>query len=46
MVDVINILNADTMLSVVSENVTASTFGTANSRFDPRRAMVGIRMEF
>lgn len=46
MVDVINVLNADTMLSVVSENVTASTFGTANSRFDPRRAMVGIRMEF
>jgi hypothetical protein len=46
MVDVINLLNSDTLLSVVSENVTSATFGAANSRFDPRRAMVGVRFEF
>jgi hypothetical protein len=46
MVDVINMLNSDTMLSVISENVTSVNFGVANSRFDPRRAMVGVRLEF
>ena len=46
MVDVVNMLNSDTMLSVTSELVTSPNFGVAASRFDPRRAMIGFRFEF
>jgi hypothetical protein len=46
MVDVINLLNADTPLSLISETVTSVNFAVADTRFDPRRAMVGVRMEF
>lgn len=46
MVDVFNLLNADTPLSIITETVTSVNFGVASSRFDPRRAMVGVRLEF
>jgi hypothetical protein len=46
MIDVLNTLNTDTLLSVISELVTSPNFGLASSRFDPRRAMVGLRFEF
>jgi hypothetical protein len=46
MIDVINLLNADTPLSLISEVVTSANFAKANARFNPRRAMVGARLEF
>ena len=46
MVDLINLLNADTPLGVITENVASSNFGLADSIFNPRRAMVGVRFEF
>lgn len=46
MVDVINLLNADTPLAIISETVTSVNFGVADTRFNPRRAMVGVRLEF
>jgi hypothetical protein len=46
MVDVINLLNADTPLTIISETVTSVNFGVANTLFNPRRAMVGVRLEF
>jgi hypothetical protein len=46
MVDVINLLNADTPLTLISEVVTSANFARADTRFNPRRAMVGLRFEF
>jgi outer membrane receptor protein involved in Fe transport len=46
MVDVINLMNADTPLAIISETVTSVNFGVADTRFNPRRAMVGVRLEF
>jgi hypothetical protein len=46
MVDVINLLNADTPLTLISESVNSVNFAKPETRFDPRRAMVGVRFEF
>jgi hypothetical protein len=46
MVDVINLLNADTPLALISEVVTSANFARADTRFNPRRAMLGLRFEF
>jgi hypothetical protein len=46
MIDVINLLNADTPLALISEVVTSANFARADTRFNPRRAMLGLRFEF
>jgi hypothetical protein len=46
MVDVINLLNADTPLTLVTENVASVNFAAPDTRFDPRRAKIGFRVEF
>jgi hypothetical protein len=46
MVDVLNLLNADTPLTIITENVASVNFARADTRFDPRRAMVALRFEF
>ena len=46
MVDVINLLNADTPLTLIQENVASVNFAVPATRFNPRRAMVGVRVEF
>lgn len=52
MVDVINLLNSETPLTIATETaLTAAgavnpSFGVADTLFNPRRAMVGVRMEF
>lgn len=46
MIDVLNLLNADTPLTLITETVTSVNFAKADTRFDPRRAMVALRFEF
>jgi hypothetical protein len=46
MVDVLNTFNIDTELTIITENVTSTSFGAADTIFNPRRAMVGLRFEF
>jgi hypothetical protein len=46
MVDVLNLLNTDTELAIITENVTSVNFALPDTRFDPRRAMVAVRFEF
>jgi Carboxypeptidase regulatory-like domain/TonB dependent receptor-like, beta-barrel len=46
MVDVINLLNADTPLTLISESVNNVNFAKPETRFDPRQAMVGVRFQF
>jgi hypothetical protein len=46
MIDVFNLLNADTPLTLITENVASVNFGKPDTRFDPRRGMIGIRFEF
>jgi outer membrane receptor protein involved in Fe transport len=46
MIDVFNLLNADTPLTLITENVASVNFAKASTRFDPRRAMIGVRFEF
>jgi hypothetical protein len=46
MVDVFNSLNVDTPIAIITENVASANFGLPDSRFNPRRAMVGLRFEF
>jgi hypothetical protein len=46
MVDVLNMLNIDTPLTISSENVASSNFAVPDTRFDPRRAMIGLGFEF
>jgi hypothetical protein len=46
MFDVLNMLNINTPLTIVTENVASSNFAVPDTRFDPRRAMIGLRFEF
>jgi Carboxypeptidase regulatory-like domain len=46
MVDVLNTFNIDTTIAIITENVASANFGLPDSRFDPRRAMLGVRFEF
>ena len=46
MVDVLNTLNIDTELTIITENVTSASFGMPDTIFNPRRAMLGLRFEF
>jgi hypothetical protein len=46
MIDVVNLLNIDTPLTLVSETVTSSSFGLGNLIANPRRAMFALRYEF
>ncbi len=46
MVDVINLLNIDTPLTLISETVTSTSFGLGNLIANPRRAMFALRYEF
>jgi hypothetical protein len=46
MVDVLNLGNVDTELTIISENVASTNFALPETRFDPRRAMFGLRFEF
>lgn len=46
MVDVINLLNIDTPITLVSETVTSAGFGRGNLIANPRRAMFAVRYEF
>lgn len=44
MLDVLNLLNDTAEEALVSDVVTATTFGRARSFVDPRRAMIGARL--
>lgn len=44
LIDVLNLLNETAEEALVSDVLTASTFGRARSFVDPRRAMIGIRL--
>lgn len=44
-VDVLNVLNNTAEESLVSDNIASPNFGKPNSFVDPRRAMLGIRMD-
>lgn len=46
MVDVFNSMNADTPLTLITENVASANFAKPDTRFAPRRAMIGLRYEF
>jgi hypothetical protein len=46
MIDVFNTLNIDTPTDIITENVASRNFGLPDTRFNPRRAMVGLRFEF
>jgi hypothetical protein len=41
---VLNVLNDPAEEGLVSENVVSSNFGLPNRFVDPRRAMVGVRV--
>jgi hypothetical protein len=43
-VDVLNVLNDTAEEGLVSENLFSSNFGLPNRFVDPRRAMVGVRV--
>jgi hypothetical protein len=44
MLDVLNVLNDTAEEGLVSDNVAASTFNQPNTFIDPRRAMLGVRV--
>jgi len=44
MFDVLNLLNDTAEESLVSDNILAATFGKPKSFIDPRRAMLGVRL--
>jgi hypothetical protein len=44
LVDVLNLLNDTAEEALVSDVITAATFGSAQSFVDPRRAMIGVRL--
>jgi hypothetical protein len=46
MVDIFNLLNMDTPTAIITENVASANFAVPDTRFNPRRAMVGVRFEF
>jgi hypothetical protein len=46
LLDVLNVLNDTAEEGLVSENLSSSNFGVPNSFVDPRRAMVGLRVNF
>lgn len=45
-VDALNLLNDTAEEALVSDNRFANTFGTARLFIDPRRAMLGVRVNF
>ena len=44
-IDVLNVLNNTAEESLVTDNIASPNFGKPNSFVDPRRAMLGIRMD-
>ena len=42
--DVLNLLGDNAEESVVSDNFSSATFGTPRLFIDPRRAMLGVRL--
>lgn len=46
MADVLNLLNIDTPLELITEIATSSNFGKGETVANPRRAMMGLRFEF
>lgn len=46
MADVINVLNLDTPIDLITQNVASSNFAVGDDSFDPRRTMLGVRFEF
>ena len=45
LVNVLNVLNETAEESIISDNIASSNFGKAASFVDPRRAMIGVRMD-
>jgi hypothetical protein len=46
LVDVLNVLNDTAEEGLVSENLFSPNFGLPTTFVDPRRAMVGVRLNF
>ncbi len=44
LLDVLNLLNDTAEEGLVSENLDGTNFGVPNTFMDPRRAMVGVRL--
>jgi hypothetical protein len=44
LLDILNLLNDAAEESYVSENLFSANFGQPNAFMDPRRAMVGVRL--
>jgi hypothetical protein len=44
LLDLLNLLNSTAEEALVSDVLTAATFGSARSFVDPRRAMIGVRL--
>jgi hypothetical protein len=44
MLDALNLLNDTADEALVSDNVLAATFGRPRTFIDPRRAMLGVRL--
>jgi len=44
LLDVLNALNDTAEESLASDNLSASNFGRPNAFIDPRRAMIGVRL--
>ena len=44
MLDALNVLNDSAEEALVSDNLFAATFGKPKAFVDPRRAMVGVRL--
>jgi hypothetical protein len=44
LVDVLNLLNDTAEEGLVTENISSANFGLPTTFVDPRRAMVGLRM--
>jgi hypothetical protein len=44
LLDVLNLLNDTAEEALVSDNISAATFGQARAFIDPRRAMLGVRL--
>jgi hypothetical protein len=42
--DLLNVLNDTAEEALASDNKSAQTFGLASQFMDPRRAMIGVRM--